>query len=175
MSRPTALVGFMGAGKSTVGRLFADERGVPFADADAVLEAEAGRSIPELFAHEGESTFRARERAVVGRLLAEGGAGVVALGGGAVGDPATRELLARCADVVWLDVDADTAWTRVAATGATRPLARDESAFRQLQRAGARSTPRRPTSWWMRRPPRARRRRRPPRADRARRRPGAVA
>jgi shikimate kinase/3-dehydroquinate synthase len=130
--RPVALVGFMGAGKSTVGRLLAERRGVAFADADATIEADAGRSVAEIFAADGEPAFRAREREAIARLLEPGGPPVVALGGGALGDPATRELLARRAHVIWLDVDADTAWARVQSGQAHRPLAADEARFRAL-------------------------------------------
>jgi shikimate kinase/3-dehydroquinate synthase len=130
--RPVALVGFMGAGKSTIGALLAGRRGVPFADVDAVIEAEAGRTVPEIFAADGEQAFRARERETIARLLRSGDAGVLALGGGALGDPATRALLAERADVVWLDVDADTAWQRVQPERAQRPLAADEARFRAL-------------------------------------------
>ena len=123
MTRPVALVGFMGAGKSTVGRLLAGARGVTFADADAAIEAADGRPVPQIFAEDGERAFRGRERDVVAELLAPGGPGVVALGGGAVLDPATRAELAARATVVWLDVDVDTAWSRIWPERAHRPLA----------------------------------------------------
>jgi shikimate kinase len=102
---PVVLVGFMGAGKSTVGRLLAARLGVGFADSDAVLTRREGRSPSEIFAADGEAAFRALERAVVAELLARrpGGPGVVALGGGAVQDPGTRALLRR-AFVAYLEV-----------------------------------------------------------------------
>jgi shikimate kinase/3-dehydroquinate synthase len=126
------LVGGMGAGKSTVGALVARARGATFADADAEIERRTGAPIAELFARDGEPAFRARERDVARDLVLAPDAGVVALGGGAVLDPATRELLAAHATVVWLDLDPAAAWTRVAAEPGLRPLARDESAFRAL-------------------------------------------
>jgi shikimate kinase len=87
------LIGFMGAGKSTVGRLLASRLRVPFADSDLVIEQRAGRPIAELFATDGEAAFRALERDVVLQLLA-GPDVVLALGGGAVQDPVTRAAVA---------------------------------------------------------------------------------
>jgi shikimate kinase len=93
----------MGAGKSTVGRLLAHRLGVPFADSDDVIEQRAGRPPREIFATQGEAVFRALEREVVRELVSAGDAGVVALGGGAVEDPATRAVLS-AAWVVHLEV-----------------------------------------------------------------------
>lgn len=87
------LVGFMGAGKTTVGRLLASRLRLPFADSDQVIEQRAGRSVAELFATDGEAAFRALERDVVLELLA-GPDAVLALGGGAVEDPVTRAAVA---------------------------------------------------------------------------------
>ena len=152
---PTVLVGFMGAGKSTVGRLLAERRGVPFADADAVIEAEAGRTIPELFAREGESAFRALERDASRRLL-----GRRRRRGGARRRRGRRRRDARAlvrerCTVVWLDVDADTAWARVAArrraTG--RWPATSARSARCTPSAGARLRRRPATCWSTRRPP----------------------
>jgi len=66
------LVGFMGAGKSTVGRLFADAVRLPFADSDEMVAARAGRSIPEIFSESGEGLFRLLERDVIGEALERG-------------------------------------------------------------------------------------------------------
>jgi shikimate kinase/3-dehydroquinate synthase len=124
----------MGAGKTTVGAELARRAGVPFADADAEIERDAGRSIAELFATEGEPAFRDREQRAIERLLA-GAAGVVAVGGGALGRPLPRRDDVR---VVWLDVDADVAWERVRTERAgrpVRPLAADAAAFRRLHAA----------------------------------------
>jgi shikimate kinase / 3-dehydroquinate synthase len=127
--RPLALIGFMGAGKSETGRRIAERRSLPFLDADAEIELRAGRPIAEIFAADGEARFRELEADVIAELLARGPS-VLALGGGAVREP-TADRLRRQARVVWLDVDAGTAWERAGGDG-TRPLARDEGAFRAL-------------------------------------------
>jgi shikimate kinase len=93
MTPRVVLVGPPGAGKSTVGRLLAGRWGCAFADSDAVVEAEQGRSVASIFVEEGEETFRRWEREAVLRLLGEHD-GVLALGGGAVLDPVTRRALA---------------------------------------------------------------------------------
>jgi shikimate kinase len=96
------LVGFMGAGKSTVGRLLAAKLGLPFTDSDQVIEEQAGKPIRQIFADAGEPTFREFEHSVVAGLL-KGPDAVLALGGGAPGHPATRGLLA-AVPVVYLRV-----------------------------------------------------------------------
>src|SRR3954468_3343046 len=108
---PVVLVGFMGAGKSTVGRMVASRLGVGFADSDDVITERTGRSPRDIFAMEGETVFRALEREAVRDLVA-GDAGVVALGGGAVEDAGTREVL-RAARVVHLDVSFEHVRARV--------------------------------------------------------------
>lgn len=120
VDRPrVVLVGPMGAGKSTVGSLLASTWDVPLRDTDADIEASTGRSISELFVDEGEEWFRAREHQAVLAALAEH-RGVLALGGGAVLDPATRTALARHT-VVFLEVGLADATRRVG-LGAGRPL-----------------------------------------------------
>ena len=87
------LIGPMGAGKTTVGGLVAAHLGTIVRDTDHDVEAETGRTIAEIFVDDGEEAFRALERAAVAAALATHD-GVLALGGGAVLDPGTRELLA---------------------------------------------------------------------------------
>jgi shikimate kinase/3-dehydroquinate synthase len=113
------LVGFMGAGKSTVGRLVATSLGCRFVDLDELIERRAGASIPELFATRGEPYFRALERAVASEVLAAPDA-VVALGGGAVEDECVRAALGG-ATTIHLDVAFEQAMARVG-DGAGRPL-----------------------------------------------------
>jgi 3-dehydroquinate synthase len=127
--RPLALIGFMGAGKSETGRLIAERRGLEFHDADTEIERRAGRPVREIFTADGEARFRELEAEVIADLLARGPA-VVALGGGAVREPTTTRLR-ELARVVWLDVDAGTAWARIGGDP-TRPLAADEAGFRRL-------------------------------------------
>jgi shikimate kinase len=95
------LVGLMGAGKTTVGRLLARRLGCRFVDADVEIERRCGVKIPVIFEIEGEAGFRARERAVIAELSAETGI-VLATGGGAVMDPDTRADLAQRGLVLYL-------------------------------------------------------------------------
>lgn len=108
------LWGFMGAGKSTVGRAVAEARGLPFVDVDASIEEEAGCTIPQLFAAEGEAAFRARERRALERLLVQPSPRVVALGGGALVDPGLRARALASTFVVTLVIDAETTVARAA-------------------------------------------------------------
>jgi shikimate kinase len=113
------LVGPMGAGKSTVGRLLAERWEVGFRDTDVDIETAQGREISELFVDEGEAWFREREREAVTAALAEHD-GVLALGGGAVLDAGTREALSG-RPVVFLKVGLSDAVKRVG-LGHGRPL-----------------------------------------------------
>jgi shikimate kinase len=105
------LVGFMGAGKTTVGRLLSGQLGLPFIDADAVIEERAGRPVPQIFADHGEQAFRVVEHETIAGLL-NGRPAVLALGGGAVEDTRTRRLLL-AVDVVYLHIHYDGALARV--------------------------------------------------------------
>lgn len=119
-SRPlVVLVGTMGAGKTTVGRLVADRLGVPFRDTDHDVEMVAGRSVPDIFIDAGEAEFRRLETAAVATALSEYD-GVLALGGGAVLDGQTRALLDGHR-VVFLRVGLADAAKRVG-LGVSRPL-----------------------------------------------------
>lgn len=118
------LVGFMGAGKSTVGRLLAAKLGLPFTDSDDVIEERADKPIRQIFADEGEPAFRELEHAVIAGLLA-GPDTVLALGGGAAGHPATRALLA-AVPVVYLRVGYAEALARVGGDQGRPMLARPD-------------------------------------------------
>ena len=113
------LVGPMGAGKTTVAGLLGDRWGLPVRDTDADVEAQAGKTVSDIFVEDGEETFRRLEADAVARALAEH-TGVLALGGGAVLDPATRERLAGHR-VVFLQVGLSEAVKRVG-LGIGRPL-----------------------------------------------------
>ena len=120
------LVGFMGAGKTTVGRLLAARLGVPFTDSDQVIEDRAGKPIRQIFADDGEAAFRALEHQVVADLL--GGPDIVlALGGGAVEHALTRKLLTE-APVAFLRVGYAEAHRRVGGDGGRPMLARSDIA-----------------------------------------------
>lgn len=101
LQRPIALTGFMGVGKSSVGRLLAAHLGLELFDVDSMIEERTGMSVAELFASRGEPQFRTLERETVAEVVANGRS-VIALGGGAFVDPSTRELLIDKALVVHL-------------------------------------------------------------------------
>lgn len=112
LPKTVALVGLMGAGKSSIGRRLAQRLKVPFVDADAEIEAAAGATVEEIFERHGEAAFRDGERRVIARLL-EGPVHVLATGGGAFMDPSTRELMRERAVSVWLKADLDLLLPRV--------------------------------------------------------------
>jgi shikimate kinase/3-dehydroquinate synthase len=123
LDRHIALIGFMGAGKSTVGKEVARRTGRPFVDTDAEIEAQHG-PIADLFAR-GEAEFRQLEALVVEKELSAAEPSVIALGGGAYEAARSDRALA-----ILLDVDPNAAWERSRESG--RPLAQDETAFREL-------------------------------------------
>jgi len=100
--KPIALIGLMGAGKSTVGRRLARRIGLPFVDADQEIETAAGMSIAEIFERHGEAYFRDGERRVLARLVA-GPPRVIATGGGAFMNDVTRALILERCIAIWLD------------------------------------------------------------------------
>ena len=127
-ARCIVLTGFMGSGKSTVGPLLAQQLGWKFVDADDVIAADAGSTIAEIFAREGEAAFRERERATIARLAGED-ALVLALGGGAIEDAATRALLLNAPEtlLVHLEVELATTLARCRGTEHLRPVLADEA------------------------------------------------
>ena len=115
-----ALVGFMGTGKSSVGRLAAEQLRFAFIDTDELIENEVGHSIPEIFARLGEPAFRKYERDVVEALSARRDT-VIATGGGLVADPSNLASLKTHALVVCLWASPETIWERVRSQS-SRPL-----------------------------------------------------
>ena len=132
LGRHLALAGFMGSGKTTVGKSVAGRLGRRFIDLDDEIEARAGAAIADLFAARGEAGFRQLEEEVARAVLRDGEPAVVALGGGAVLSARTRSDLAARAFTVLLDVDPEVAWERVG--GGDRPLAQGEESFHALHR-----------------------------------------
>jgi shikimate kinase/3-dehydroquinate synthase len=130
LDRHLALIGFMGAGKTTLGAEVAQRLGRGFVDLDRELEQTAQAPVPELFETLGEEGFRALEAEQTIAALRGGPPSVLALGGGAVETPEVRRALSKHALTVLLDVDVETAWERAGGSG--RPLARDEASFRVL-------------------------------------------
>lgn len=121
MTKPIVLIGMMGAGKSSLGARLADRLKLTFVDADVEVEAAAGMSIAEIFEAHGEAAFRDGERRVIARLL-KGGPQVLALGGGAFVDSATRAEVLDKAISIWLDVPVDELVQRVKRKPGKRPL-----------------------------------------------------
>ena len=122
--RTVALVGLMGAGKTTVGRRLAAALDLPFVDADDAIVEAAGRSIDDIFAERGECEFRRGERQVIQRLL-EGPVHVLATGGGAFIDPRTRALMKEQAISIWLNAPLDVLMKRVTKRD-NRPLLKED-------------------------------------------------
>jgi shikimate kinase len=128
------LVGFMGSGKSTIGRLVAGKMGWSFVDLDDDIERKAGKPIPEIFDREGEEAFRALETEALRERIKEVRRGrpmVISLGGGTFAQKDNAELTAQYGVSIWLDC----AWDRIerrVAQETHRPLARDPEKLRRL-------------------------------------------
>jgi shikimate kinase len=128
------LVGFMGSGKTTIGRLLAERFEWPFADLDDDIEASRGMTIAGIFAALGEEEFRKTESAALEariQRVQRGGPIILALGGGAYAQPGVAELLGQNGITIWLDCPLDVAARRVASFS-HRPLARDPERFAAL-------------------------------------------
>ena len=129
----------MGAGKSSIGRRLARRLGFAFVDADTELERQTGATIPLIFELEGEAGFRQRERALLASLC-EGREQVIATGGGAVLDAATRRRLAEAGFVIHLKIDIDRQLQRLA-RDRTRPLLQTDDRREKLLTLGAQRAP----------------------------------
>lgn len=121
VSKRIWLVGPMGAGKSTIGRRLAEHLGIDFIDMDERIVQAEGKSIPEIFAKEGEAAFRKKESAMLDALSRMSGPMVVACGGGVVLAKTNRELLRRSGVVIWLDASPVVVAERIAGDR-NRPL-----------------------------------------------------
>lgn len=134
--RHLVLIGLMGAGKTTVGRRCAERLDRGFVDTDDVVAANAGMTVSEIFALEGETAFRDRERNAMADVLASPEPLVIACGGGAMVDPRNRRAV-RDQFVVWLVAEPSVLASRVAADDVTtRPLLAGAPVVARLQRLG---------------------------------------
>ena len=124
VDRPIALVGLMGAGKTTIGRRLASAMGLSFLDADAEIERAAGMRVEEIFAKHGETDFRRGERKVIARLLNDP-PHILATGGGAFIDPETRALMKEKAISIWLRAPLEVLMRRVVRRD-DRPLLKND-------------------------------------------------
>jgi len=134
-ARAIALVGFMGAGKTTVGQALAGRLGWRFADLDQLVEARRGASIPEIFRLDGEKIFRHLEYSVLSETISETGSDrvVLALGGGAFPTERVRAVLqAALIPAVWLDAPLEELYQRCDQPGVVRPLRTSLEKFRRL-------------------------------------------
>jgi shikimate kinase len=134
--RAVFLVGFMGAGKTSVGRALSQYLGWRFEDLDDRIQAREGSTVPEIFRRSGEAGFRKAELAALGELLKQiedGRPLIAALGGGAFAQEDVARLLAASGGVtVFLDAPSDELWRRCGSDVVDRPLRREESGFRRL-------------------------------------------
>jgi shikimate kinase len=126
--RRVVLTGFMGSGKSTIGPLLAARLGWIFIDVDDVIEAEAGCTVAEFFARQGEPAFRDREHSTIARLASANNL-ILALGGGAIEHDSTRSLLLGSEGtlLIHLEVELATTIARCAGTEKTRPVLADQA------------------------------------------------
>ncbi len=119
--RSVVLVGMMGVGKSSIGRRLAMRLAMPFVDADTEIEKAAGMTIPEIFARHGEPDFRSGEARVIARLL-DNGPQVLATGGGAFMNEATRAAIKAKGVSIWLSAEFDVLIRRIAKRKEDRPM-----------------------------------------------------
>jgi shikimate kinase/3-dehydroquinate synthase len=132
-NRNLVLTGFMGTGKTSVGRQVAQELGRPFVDMDFEIEARTGKSIPRIFAEDGEPTFRRIESALCQELGARAGI-VIATGGGALVDPANLAAMIQNGTIVCLTCDPDELLARVNRKDSDRPLLDVEDPGAEIER-----------------------------------------
>ena len=130
------LTGFMGSGKTTVGKVLADFLGCPFMDLDDLVVKKAGKSIPDIFAQDGEPAFRELEAQILRKTVAKyaESTAVLALGGGAVLAPASAALLHEKTVCIYLRATLDTLLARLSGETADRPLADETMASRLAER-----------------------------------------
>ncbi len=129
-----ALVGLRGAGKSTVGRLIADQLAIPFIELTGEVEADTGMKLDEIFSLSGQAAYRRYERRALERVIEEREQAVIVTGGGSVADPATYEMLLTSCFSIWLKAAPEEHMNRVIAQGDRRPMAGNPEAMDDLRR-----------------------------------------
>ncbi len=134
------LVGFMGCGKSTIGRELHHRLGYPLVDMDSTIEHRVGKPIREIFAAEGEAAFRDMESALLDELLAGNGRRIISTGGGVVVRESNRPLLRRLGFVVWLDAPVEAIVERTS-RNRDRPLLHAENPTEKIRALLAERTP----------------------------------
>ncbi|MFI3242931.1 MAG: shikimate kinase [Akkermansia sp.] len=136
-SKHIIFVGLMGCGKTTIGRELARLTGMSFLDMDVLIEEQIGKSISDIFKHDGEAHFRSLETALLRYLLEESPAPtagcIISTGGGVIMRAENRELLRRLGFVIWLDVDVPILFERTARTN-HRPLLQQGDAQETLRK-----------------------------------------
>ena len=133
--RPIVITGFMGCGKTEVARKLALRRELQMIDLDHEIAKQKGRTAAQLISEEGEPVFRKIETETLRQVLAEGSAGVIALGGGAWITEANRKLIGDHQGLsVWLDTPFELCWQRIEASPEDRPLGRSREQAEQLYR-----------------------------------------
>ena len=126
------LTGFMGTGKTTIGKLLAEKTGYRFVDTDMLIEQQTGKTITEIFAIQGERVFRSLEDNLVKKLAAENGL-VIATGGGLVLNPDNIKELSRTGQIFCLTATADDILQRVKQQGDTRPLLQEKDPLQKIK------------------------------------------
>jgi XRE family aerobic/anaerobic benzoate catabolism transcriptional regulator len=127
-----ALIGLRGAGKSTLGRMLAEQLGWPFIELDRVVEEDYGARIPDLIEMAGTATFRRHERRALERVIAAHEAVVITTAGGIVASRETYALLLRRSHTIWIKARPDDHMSRVMAQGDFRPMAQNRAAMTDL-------------------------------------------
>ena len=124
-----SLTGFMGSGKTTVGRIVADALGCPYFDLDDIIVKKAGKTIPSIFADDGESAFRSLEASCLQSFIKKYAEStvVLSLGGGTLGNPASASLVHDKTLCIYLRASEDTLRERLKGTEASRPLLKGTS------------------------------------------------